>query len=368
MKILLLGLFLIPLIVSGQTINGTVKDSTTGKPIDFATIYVSGTTHGTLSGKDGKFSLPFHDVIPPFQLVISHVSYTNKVIQISDVTDLNLNISLSPKVVEIHQVSVVEKGFRKFNVRHFENIFLGADSWGRNANLKNDSVLIFETEYFEGDTMKQRRTGKMKSFRVRSDVPLQIELPALGYDLQIDLIHFSEKYVSESNSYLISSLGYFYYKPRETYTKHQENRYDFNRLKAYYFSPMHFTRSLFENNLAENGYKVFTSNYSVGNRSFEKTRLNPDSCVTFTADSALVTGLNNRCFYVDYYCDGKGFPSQAESKKYIEIRYSDICFFSDTCIIRKDGTRPGSSIVFGPGLGSKRIGAMLPGNYQPASR
>jgi hypothetical protein len=290
------------------------------------------------------------------------------VIQVSDPSDVCLPVSLIPKLVEIHQVNVVEKGYRKYNVRHFKEIFLGDDSWGRNAELLNDSVLIFETEYFEGDTMKQRRTGRGKSFKVKATAPLQIQLPLTGYDLQVDLIGFTETYRPESDNYLISTLGYFYFKPHEADLNYRKKRFDMNRLKAYYFSPMHLTRSLFEKKLAENGYMIFTYNNSVEKGWFDKTNLNPDSCMTFTSDSALVTGLKNQCFYVFYYCTGAGYPVQVKTKKYSEMRPSAICFLSDTCVIRKNGTRPGNSVFFGPGLGNKRVGAMLPENYQPAAR
>jgi hypothetical protein len=49
----------------------------------------------------------------------------------------------------------------------------------------------------------------------------------------------------------------------------------------------------------------------------------------------------------------------------LPMALSRIYFLKDTCIIRADGSRPDNSIMFGPKIGDKRIGAMLPDDFQP---
>src|SRR4051812_41629506 len=39
------------------TLSGTVRDSK-GKPLPFATVFVEGTTNGTVSGEQGQYTLP----------------------------------------------------------------------------------------------------------------------------------------------------------------------------------------------------------------------------------------------------------------------------------------------------------------------
>jgi hypothetical protein len=76
--------------------------------------------------------------------------------------------------------------------------------------------------------------------------------------------------------------------------------------------------------------------------------------------------LSKHCFYINYYSDFRDFPiDMSKTTFYDQSNYSEIYFLHDTCVIRKDGTRPENSIVFGPGIGRKRVGAILPNNYEP---
>jgi hypothetical protein len=360
----LLMLFL-PLNIFSQNITGKIIDDQTGIGVDFATIYVNGTTAGTLSNKEGSFSLRLRGIVFPCQLVISHVSYIGRSLQINENRDMDITIAIVPRVVEIPEVSIVEKGLRRENIWHFRRVFFGYDVWGKNAILENDSVLIFKTEYFNGDSTENGLAGKIKSFTVKSPAPLKINLPLLGYDLQLDLINFTEKFDTAQNGYLLSTLGTYYYKQKATGSKSRENKYHRNRLRAYYYSPQHFTRSIFDRKLHENGYLIYTIVYSPVSLRYEQIEFDPAACMVINSETASLCGLKDTCFRIKYYCDERGFPINPDKKVYSEYKNSSICFPEDTCVIRKDGTRPGISIVFGPGIGDKRIGARLPDNYDP---
>jgi CarboxypepD_reg-like domain len=365
MKNLWLLMLLFPLNVFSQNITGKIIDDQTQNGVDFATVYVNGTTIGTLSNKEGLFSLQLRGIVLPCQIVISHVSYVSRSVRIYENSDTNITIRIIARVVEIPEVSVVEKGLRRENIWHFRRVFFGNDIWGKNAILENDSVLNFKTEYFEGDSADIGLKGKLKSFTVKSSAPLKINLPLLGYDLQLDLISFTEKFDSAQNGYLLSTLGTYYYKQMAASSKSRENKYRRNRLRAYYYSPQHFTRSLFDNKLHENGYLIYRIVYSPENLRYEQNEFDPGACMVINSVTATIKGLKDNCFRIRYYCDERGFPINPDKKEYSEFKNSLICFLHDMCVIRKDGTRPGESIVFGPGIGDKRIGAMLPDNYEP---
>jgi hypothetical protein len=336
--------------------------------VEFATVYINGTTIGTLCDKDGYFSLQLQGFILPCQIVVSHVSYCSKVVSVNENAALNLTISLTPKVVELGQVYIIDKGLRKKNIKHFKDVFLGTDIWGKNAILENDSVLIFDAEYYNRKTDDSSLIGKLKIFKVESTAPLKISLPLLGYDLQLDLISFIEKHSPDLKTTSISILGYYFFKPRETSSKSKENKYKRNRLKAYYYSPQHFTRSLYEKKLPENGYNIRELVYSAENKEFVVNNFIPDSCMVFTSDSAIISGLKNHIFKIDYYCNNRGFPVNPGEREFYATERSSISFLYDKCVIRKDGTRPGESIGFGPEIGSKRVGATLPSNYEPGKK
>ena len=367
MKLLCILLFVSPLYVFSQNITGIIQDSITNKYIEFAAVYINGTTLGTVSDKNGNFSVPLQRINFPCQIVISHVSYCNKVITINENSSLNLTISLSPKVVKLNQVTVVDRSLRKENIQHFKEIFLGRDDWGKNAILENDSVLIFNVEYYSNaDTCTPDLMGKPKIFRVKSTTPLQIDLPLLGYNLRYDLVNFVEEYNTSMNTFFIHTLGYYFFKMKEAGSKTKENKYKRNRLKAYYYSPQHFTRSLYSQKLPENGYYVYEIVHSGEDNKIVVNKYIPDSCLLYTSDGAIIKGLKNHCFYINYYSNFNDSPTNlSKTSFYDQSKYSEIYFLHDTCVIRKDGTRPENSIVFGPGIGTKRVGATLPNDYEP---
>jgi hypothetical protein len=105
--------------------------------------------------------------------------------------------------------------------------------------------------------------------------------------------------------------------------------------------------------------------YSAEKQGLVYNRFIPDSCLVYVSDGAIIKGLKNHCFKIRYYCDSRGFPVNPDSTNFTVAERSEIYFLDDKCVIKKDGTRPGESIVFGPGIGSKRVGATLPNNYEP---
>jgi hypothetical protein len=365
MRILWLFLFINPLYVCSQNITGIINDSLTNRHVEFAAVYVNGTTIGTVSDKSGTFSLQRINL--PCQIVVSHVSYRTKVISIDENSILHLTISVTPKIIELNQVTIMNKSLRNENIEHFKAIFLGSDEWGKNAILINDSVLIFKIEYFSNtDTCPPDIIGKPKIFKVESTAPLQIDLPLLGYDLRYDLVNFEEEFNPDLNAYFIHTLGYYFYKTKEAGSKMKENRYKRNRLKAYYYSPQHFTRSLYSQKLPENGYYIYEIVHSDVTNKILINKYIPDSCLTYTSEGAIIKGLSKHCFYINYYSDFRDFPiDMSKTTFYDQSNYSEIYFLHDACVIRKDGTRPENSIVFGPGIGKKRVGATLPNDYEP---
>ena len=203
---------------------------------------------------------------------------------------------------------------------------------------------------------------------MESKAPLKITLPLLGYDVQFDLIKFSKSFNTEFKGYEIHILGYFFFKPFEQDSRIKANKYKRNRLDVYYNSTKHFCRSLYDKKLRENGYLVFElfENNSP-NGLWIRKEFKLDSCLVHNGDEAIVKGLINRSFHLNYYFNHRGYPINLNNRNEGDKKMSKIYFLYDECVIRKDGTRPGESITFSESIGNKRVGATLPSDYYPGN-
>ena len=88
-------------------VSGTVLDET-GAPLPGASILVKGTTIGTVTDLDGKFSL---DVASDAVLVISYLGYDSKEVSVNGLT--TLSIQLTPDSSELNEIVVVGYGIQK---------------------------------------------------------------------------------------------------------------------------------------------------------------------------------------------------------------------------------------------------------------
>ncbi len=87
-----------------RTIEGKITDASTNEPIPFANIYFPGTTIGTISDFDGKFSLQFSTPID--SLKVSCVGYLAKAKAVINKDLLRLDFQLTPSTISIPEVSV----------------------------------------------------------------------------------------------------------------------------------------------------------------------------------------------------------------------------------------------------------------------
>lgn len=90
-----------------QRINGLVKD-TTGEPIIGASILEKGTTNGTITDLDGKFTL---SIQPGATIVISYIGYLKQ--EVKAVSGSTLNVTLKDDAQTLDEVVVVGFGSQK---------------------------------------------------------------------------------------------------------------------------------------------------------------------------------------------------------------------------------------------------------------
>jgi hypothetical protein len=96
------------------TIKGTITDGSTQESLIGTTVFLKGTTTGTVTDLDGHYELP--NVQPGSHvLVVSFISYNTQEIPVTLKPDkvLELNVSLLPATLEIEGVKVVAKANRE---------------------------------------------------------------------------------------------------------------------------------------------------------------------------------------------------------------------------------------------------------------
>ena len=417
MKRLLFAILLfIPCFVFGQNkISGFVLDSLTQKPLPFATVYVNGTTKGTITDVNGFFNLD--NITLPSTVVFSYLGYLPKAQYVVS-NSSELLIELQTNVRELSEVNITDMNLREENVRTFERMFLGEDDWGKNAIIKNDSVLMFDLSYndkkvFVNDKIMNyiKRgvyenisewnedslyyiTQELSTFKAYALEPLVVDLPLLGYKLNVDLVDFTIKYIGDRAQCDI--LGYFYYRPYDTDSKSKLKKYNKNRRLAYYNSSQHFLRSLYDNKLEQNGYKLAEANSSsglniqrlvgdalgsalgsTGNKLTESvnsamsqgiTKFNNiqiDSYTKKTENNEMqISGLRDSKVLVLYYYKSDGSPLSLKSNQTSNSYYlSEIRFLKDACTFTKEGIVPDNSIIFMGEISRKRVAACLPDDY-----
>ncbi len=81
---------------SGKKITGTVLDAT-GMPVIGANVMVKGTTNGTITDMDGKFSL---DVEEGATLVVSYIGFANQEIKVGKQTNLSIALKEDSKALD----------------------------------------------------------------------------------------------------------------------------------------------------------------------------------------------------------------------------------------------------------------------------
>lgn len=367
-------------IYSQNIITGKIIDEKRQKPLDNVTIYINGTTLGTTSNNLGEFEL--NNVKAPCTIVISHINYYTQTIEITNNTKSHHKVVLEQRVVELQDVNIVKNNKREHNNSLLKRYLLGIDNWGMQAKILNDSIIFYDTknrnicntyDSIKHEAIISNRKNDIvwsadstefcydikNVFIAKTDEPLKISLPLLGYNLQINLYRFIKHYD------ICQMLFYSYFTEIQNLSPRKQKIVNRNRDLAYYNSTQHFIKSLYLNRLYENGYKLYKPSEQN-----PKQYTEVDLCkyVTYNNNIASVIGLANKKLLVYYYANSRKTPINLWEKKGRTPIQSKIYFNNDTCTITSNGTIPNNSIYFGGAIDRKRVGALLPSDYQPIVR
>jgi hypothetical protein len=224
------------------SITGTVTDAISKKSIVGANVFISNTSKGTVSDAQGAFGL-YQIPTGKYELVISVTGYETLVYSFSsEKLPLRLDVQMEIKVKQWETVNVTpfeQNGWEKWG-RLFSESFLGQSSNAADCKILNKEVIRF------------RYTKKTGLLEAVADTLLLIENKALGYLIRYQL----EAFECNTREQTVVYGGYPLFEEIKTNRKAKEKRYTSARRNAYYGSPMHFIRSLFYNQLTQNGFEV----------------------------------------------------------------------------------------------------------------
>jgi hypothetical protein len=322
-NLLLLLLFIFSEIdAGGQVINGRIIDRETGDAISFASVYLSGTTVGTISNEEGEFELNIsrHPSIP---LTVSAIGYYPVTLE-QIPPEAFAEIFLSPRAYEITPIHISTRSLereRRNNLRIFRNHFLGMTPLGRRCEILNEEDITFNY----GSDRDTLRAYALK--------PLQIRNAALGYIITFDLDRF--EYYRRSETVLYT--GTFSFRdltPGGSYGSLSQRR----RNTAYSGSSLHFFQSLWANNLKGQGFSVRDRNGSI---------LGYEDLVVSEDGQKFLWYREDLTVY---------YPGKTS---YIRFREKNRVFFD------KSGYFDPVAIMFTGDMGRTRVGDLLPLGFVP---
>lgn len=241
----ILTLVFLQLMVSGtaqNTIFGNVVDAETGEPLTGASIFISNSSIGTTSNREGDFELPR---IPAgrHDLIVSSIGYETTVYSFnSSVLPLRLRIIMHKKVKELEHVVIepfVEESWAKWG-KQFLSVFLGHTPNTKLCLIKNYKAVRF---------LFYKNSNRLTAI---ADEPLVIENRALGYIINFQLEDFEISFKNGSTRY----AGYPHFIAMQSKREADHKRWIRRRDKAYYGSMMHFFRSLYDNDLEANRFEL----------------------------------------------------------------------------------------------------------------
>jgi len=223
------------------TISGKVIDSASKEPLQGASVFAQNTTNGTITNKQGEFSLQLKS--GGYELIISFTGYQTRQMQVSNNQMAALEIELVKEEKSMSEVVItssneVADGMEKYGKFFIEN-FIGSTPNAAGCILQNPEVLHFY--YF-------KKSDKLK---VLATEPIIIANNALGYNLRYQLDSFVYYYKTAISSY----RGYCLFSEM-TGNFSDMKKWSTNRKAAYYGSKLHFMRSYYDSSLTGEGFEI----------------------------------------------------------------------------------------------------------------
>ena len=244
-----------------SVISGIVLDEN-DKPIPGVNVFISGTTLGTSSDVDGRFSFSIKNMLnDQYELIFSNIAY--KAFKYRFRTPLPdnklaLKVAMEKKVQNLKAINVVgerPKNWSK-NLSLFKKSLIGASANAYETTLLNPEVLTFE------------RQGKRLIAKAEQD--LRLRNKRLCYDLTVNLRIFNWSLKKDEGGFLFNYINFRSIqnqKEQTSYVKKTASR----RLETYKRSKRRFFKLLNQNkdiddydyNIRKNKIELFAQRDSI---------------------------------------------------------------------------------------------------------
>ncbi len=223
-------------------VGGLVRDSVSGRPLEFVNVFLAQTTIGTVTRANGRFQL---DHVPPgsYDLVFSRLGYAlvRRQIELDRAGSYTFDARLSSRLIPVGEVEAT--GSRrewKERLGQFERIFLGESRNAEGCRMENPEVLSFRVDSSNG------------VLKASADRPLLVENRALGYHLFVVLADFRWDLHGDYGFFLI----YPRFQPLTPSAADQAARWEEKRAVTYAASLRRFLAALVRRKLGEEGFHL----------------------------------------------------------------------------------------------------------------
>jgi len=332
-QLILSILLIITCISHAQVISGTVYDNNSKAALESASVYVDGTTIGTVTDSNGQYTLELETAINA-PIVVSFIGYETKYFKISElITQKDIYLEESPN--QLNEILIEADHWRRQRkLGIFKSEFLGKTGASTHCKIvnENDISLIYKPS-----------TNTLIAF---SEKPLIIKNRYLGYTIQYNLIDFEIEFKTNAQGLRytekVFSSGTSFFS--ELYKKPKKKN-SLNREKSFHGSRIHFMRALYQKRLSENNFSIY----------YKRLPIHPYKYFKFNSESELIK--------IEMMVDRLTVVFNNFHQSSLQFTAKSNSFYID----QNGNHSPPNGLVFGGEFGLKRVSNMLPLNYKPAT-
>ncbi|NQX55437.1 carboxypeptidase-like regulatory domain-containing protein [Pedobacter panaciterrae] len=329
------------------TISGTVFNAKE-EIIQGATVFIDGSEKGTATNAKGEFK--FANIKPgTYQVIVSMIGYAstkqNVIIQNQSAS---LNIHIKEKTTVLREVVIGDDSQRKENIKIFLKNFLGESANAKKCKILNLEIIDFST---------------IKTIlEATSDDFLIIENKSLGYRIKYLLRNFRYNKGTGVTSYDGESVF-----ENLAGTEEEKSTWIENRKKAYQGSLMHYLRSLYKNNLRQEGFITLEVKNNNQPLQLAPNPVNMEQYINTVDSNFIQLKFKTRLYIVFNKENTLKADSQDQNGTITKMMGKDgsiMRLFLDNAIIDSKGSYVDYRSFFIQGFwGGKRIGDQLPFEY-----
>ncbi|MCE6991508.1 carboxypeptidase regulatory-like domain-containing protein [Dyadobacter sp. CY323] len=348
----------------GQTtalLTGFVTDAATGKPMQFANVYINGSSQGAVTDEKGAYALAAIS-LGTVDIVASFVGYESarQSIRFENTSPQKANFQLKASEQMLDAITV--RGNLKRSERHLRQFKkqLFGEPFGGQCLLVNSEVLNFKED-----------KGHLYA---KANEPLIVDNQALGYRLIYDLRHFDATLSGK-----VYSAGTARFEELKPESERQADRFRRNRLIAYRGSIRHLMASLIDGTFEQAGFLVYqedvTKPISVERRIITLTaaiseykRLVPIQVSKLIqpgrlpSERRLVSPMKLIVFYTKASSGFSPYPDARYAYTELQLPSGQLQMTVDGVITMPEGMEAEGS------MGDDRLSTMLPADWKPEGR